>query len=131
MEMNLKNRAVGVINITSTGSLVLTLINAQGQLSRSRWSDVASLADNIQNVGWYSNNIADISDDPAGAIQPGETVKHAIVVVASNQYIGGSLSLLPAMIVQIDSSIVVFPGGTAISSMAEYISIRCTQLLVS
>ncbi len=131
MEMKLKNRAVGVINITSTGSLVLTLTNAQGQLSRSRWSQVSQFVDNIQNIGWHSNNLADIQDDPAGAIMPGEKVKHTIMVAGSDQFTGGSLTMLPAMIVQIDSALVVFPGGTAISSMAEYLAIRCTQLLAS
>jgi uncharacterized membrane protein YgcG len=136
MKTNVTKRTIGVVNITTRGELILTLTNEHGRLSRTRWTSLQSLVENIQNIGWYGhsqNSLVDIPDDPTGAtFAQGEKVVQALTIYASDQFAPQvGQTFLPSMIVHSGTDVVVMAGVNNIALMAGFVETVCSGVLTT
>jgi len=84
MNIQFKKRAVGVINVTNKGAFLITLTNSTGVVNRAKYNSLENLGQDIQNIGWFTDAIQDIPNDPNAGLSKNETVVGTVTITTGN-----------------------------------------------
>jgi hypothetical protein len=78
-----KNRVVGVISVTSTGRLILSLTNVGLTVKKTVYANVNDLKTDLAAVGWFANDLDSVVSNFEGFL-PSEKVIGTVSVSTSN-----------------------------------------------